>query len=76
MHFTLIENRTELRRECPASPDSPFRLPPQGVRLDALEKDLIRQALERHQGNRTRASKDLGLTRNTLLYRMQKHGLR
>jgi two-component system NtrC family response regulator len=53
-----------------------FKLPPQGVRLDELERDLIRQALERNAGNRTKAAKDLGLTRNTLLYRMQKHGLR
>ena len=53
-----------------------FKLPPQGIRLDELERDLLRQALERHGGNRTRAARDLGLTRNTLLYRMQKHGLR
>jgi two-component system NtrC family response regulator len=53
-----------------------FKLPPQGVRLDELELDLIRQALERNAGNRTKTAKDLGLTRNTLLYRMQKHGLR
>jgi len=53
-----------------------FRLPPQGVSLEELEKDLIRQALERHGENRTKAARDLGLTRNTLLYRMQKYGLR
>ncbi len=53
-----------------------FRLPPEGVRLEELERDLIRQALERHEGNRSQAARDLGLTRNTLLYRMQKHGLR
>jgi DNA-binding NtrC family response regulator len=53
-----------------------FQLPPEGIRLDELEKELLRQALERHRGNRTQAAKDLGVTRNTLLYRMQKHGLR
>jgi two-component system NtrC family response regulator len=53
-----------------------FPLPPQGVHLDEVERDLIRQALERHGGNRTQAARDLGLTRATLLYRMQKHGLR
>jgi transcriptional regulator with GAF, ATPase, and Fis domain len=46
------------------------------VSLDELERDLICQALERNGGNRTKAAKELGLTRNTLLYRMQKHGLR
>jgi DNA-binding NtrC family response regulator len=53
-----------------------IKLPPQGLRLDELERDLIVQALERSGGNRTKAAKELGLTRNTLLYRMQKHGLR
>ncbi len=53
-----------------------FRLPEQGLDLEALEIDLIRQALEVENGNQTRAAKRLGLTRNTLLYRMQKYGLR
>ena len=53
-----------------------FGLPPGGINLEALEIDLIRQALEREGGNQTRAAKALGLTRNTLLYRMQKYGLR
>ncbi len=52
-----------------------FRLPPGGVRLGELEKDLIRQALERTGGNRTRSAALLGLTRSALLYRMQKFGL-
>jgi two-component system NtrC family response regulator len=55
---------------------SSFPLPPQGIQLEELEKDLIGQALRRHGGNRTRAARELGLTRNTLLYRMQKYGLR
>jgi len=65
----------KLRGDAAAGSDIGFRLPPQGVRLEDLERELIRQALERHDGNRTRAARELGLTRNTLLYRMQKHGL-
>jgi len=53
-----------------------FRLPETGVRLDEVERDLIAQALVRTGGNRTRAARLLGLSRNTLLYRMHKHGLR
>jgi DNA-binding NtrC family response regulator len=53
-----------------------FPLPPEGVSLDDLEKQLIIQALERHGDNRTHAARTLGLSRQTLLYRMQKHGLR
>jgi two-component system response regulator AtoC len=55
---------------------SKLQLPPEGANLDAVEKDFILQALERHEGNRTHAAKTLGISRNTLLYRMRKHGLR
>jgi len=59
-----------------ANRESRFQLPEEGLVLEELERDLILQALRRHQGNRTRAARDLGLTRNTLLYRMQKYQLR
>ncbi len=52
-----------------------LRLPPEGVDFEELEKDFMRQALERTQGNRTQAAQLLGLTRSTFLYRMQKFGL-
>jgi two-component system NtrC family response regulator len=64
-----------IREDAGTASAAGFRLPPEGLRLDELECDLIRQALELHEGNRTRAAKALGLTRNTLLYRMQKYGL-
>ncbi len=64
---------------CPRAPNHegiPFQLPPEGLKLEELERDLIRQALDRQGGNRTHAARMLGLSRQTLLYRMQKHGLR
>jgi DNA-binding NtrC family response regulator len=51
-----------------------FTLPDCGLKLDALEADLIHQALNRTQGNRSQSARLLGLTRDTLLYRMQKYG--
>lgn len=51
-----------------------FTLPESGVYLDALEADLIHQALNRTRGNRSKSAKLLGVSRDTLLYRMQKHG--
>jgi DNA-binding NtrC family response regulator len=60
----------------PATSDSrAIRLPPEGVNLEAVEQDLIRQALERAQGNKSKAAELLGLTRHTLLYRMEKYGI-
>lgn len=52
-----------------------FTLPERGIQLDSLEADLIHQALSRTKGNRSKSAKLLGLSRDTLLYRMQKHGL-
>ena len=51
-----------------------FVLPETGLQLDSLEADLINQALNRTKGNRSQSAKLLGLSRDTLLYRMQKHG--
>lgn len=51
-----------------------FILPEAGLQLDSLEADLIHQALGRTKGNRSQSAKLLGLSRDTLLYRMQKHG--
>jgi DNA-binding NtrC family response regulator len=48
-------------------------LPPQGIDLNRLEADLIRQALVLAGGNKSRAARLLGLTRDTFLYRLQKH---
>ncbi len=54
---------------------SDFTLPDAGINLDNLEADLIHQALERTNGNRAKSARLLGLSRDTLLYRIQKHGL-
>ena len=51
-----------------------FTLPETGLQLDSLEADLINQALSRTRGNRSKSAKLLGISRDTLLYRMQKHG--
>ncbi len=52
-----------------------FVLPPAGVSLEELERELICQALDRMAGNKTGAARLLGLSRDTLRYRLEKHGL-
>ncbi|HHT9129336.1 MAG TPA: sigma-54-dependent transcriptional regulator [Candidatus Brocadiaceae bacterium] len=52
-----------------------FDIPPHGLSLDALEKQLVNQALEKSKNNKTKAAKLLGLTRGTFRYRLQKYGL-
>jgi transcriptional regulator with PAS, ATPase and Fis domain len=56
----------------PAGGDG-FELPDQGLRMEELEVSLIEQALSKTAGNRSRAARLLGLTRDTLLYRMKKY---
>ncbi len=50
-------------------------LPDEGVDLEELELDLIRQALERTGASVPKAAKLLGLTTKTLEVRMEKFGL-
>jgi transcriptional regulator with PAS, ATPase and Fis domain len=52
-----------------------IELPEGGINLEQVEIDLIKQALERTSGNRSRSAKLLGISRDTLLYRMQKYGI-
>jgi DNA-binding NtrC family response regulator len=52
-----------------------FSLPDQGIVLTDLEADIISQALDRTNGNRSKAARLLGLTRDTLLYRIKKYAL-
>ena len=53
----------------------PFALPDSGLRLEELEQSLIRQALDKTHGNRSRAARLLGLSRDTLLYRLKKYAI-
>jgi two-component system, NtrC family, response regulator AtoC len=53
-----------------------FMLPPEGVNLDEVERQLVVQALERAGNNQTRAAELLGLNRDQVRYRMEKFGLR
>lgn len=53
----------------------PIRLPEEGLDLEEVEREIIRQALERHDWNQTHTARYLNITRNTLIYRMQKFGL-
>jgi two-component system, NtrC family, response regulator AtoC len=43
--------------------------------LEEVERRLIEEALEVTQGNQVRAARRLGITRDTLRYRMKKYGL-
>ena len=52
-----------------------FRLPPGGVNLEDVERQLLVQALERAGGNQTHAGALLGINRDQVRYRIEKFGL-
>jgi DNA-binding NtrC family response regulator len=52
-----------------------FSLPAEPINLEDVEREIIREALRRHDGNQSQSSKYLGITRSALIYRMQKYGL-
>ncbi len=51
-----------------------FKLPPEGISIEVLEKELLRQALEMTSFNQTKASKKLDIGVDALRYRMKKFG--
>ena len=51
-------------------------LPEKGISLDDVEKDLIRQALDRAGNNQTKAAKLLNMSYDTLRYQIKKYDLK
>jgi two-component system response regulator HydG len=43
--------------------------------LEEIEKNIIQKAINKHNGNISKAAKELGLTRASLYRRLEKHGL-
>lgn len=74
--ITLNDLPDFLRRERQPVEALHLDLPPQGISLEAVEKELIVRALERFNGNQTHAAQYLDISRKTLIYRMEKFGLR
>lgn len=66
----------ELRQSPMERLTSTFKLPPDGVVMEEVERSLILQAMQRTGGNITQAAKLLGLSFRTLQYRLEKYGLR
>ena len=65
-----------LRREHVSVDTLSLDLPPQGVSLEAIEKELLLRALHKFNWNQTHAARYLDISRKALTYRMEKHGIR
>jgi DNA-binding NtrC family response regulator len=61
--------------EVPSASVTQASVPPVHKRPSALTEPEIRAALEKHEGNKTRAAQELGIALNTLKTRMKKFGI-
>ncbi|HXG66358.1 MAG TPA: sigma-54 dependent transcriptional regulator [Blastocatellia bacterium] len=66
----------EIRQEGTPATAFNFKLPPEGISFEELERSLIIQAMEQTGWNITRAAKLLGLSFRTLQYRLEKFDLK
>ena len=62
-------------RETRSASTSGYTLPEHGIDMESLEIDLIKQALLYSGGNKSKAARLLGLSRDAFLYRLKKHDL-
>lgn len=56
-------------------PESNVSLEPDSYNLDDMERSMIQKVVNKHEGNISKAAKELGLTRASLYRRLEKHGL-
>lgn len=65
-----------LVRERPAMEAIQLELPPQGISIEAVERELVLRALQRFNWNQTKAAEFLDISRKMLIYRLEKFNLR
>jgi transcriptional regulator with PAS, ATPase and Fis domain len=74
--ITVEDLPLEVRQESRPQAEGAFKLPPEGISFEDVERDLITQAMEQSDYNITKAAKLLGLTFRTLQYRLEKFGIK
>lgn len=65
-----------LRRERPPLEAIQLELPPEGISLEAVERELVVRALQKCNWNQTKAAEYLDISRKVLIYRMEKFALK
>jgi DNA-binding NtrC family response regulator len=66
----------EFRQQKPRIAKVALELPDEGIDLEEVEKEILLQALQRYHWNQTHAARYLNISRKTLIYRMEKFGMR
>ena len=77
--LSLAQYKSQQNNKQQKQEEDPFKLPPEGIDLDAfldsIERKLLKQALERTGGVKTEAAKLLGINFRSFRYRLAKHRL-
>jgi two-component system NtrC family response regulator len=74
--ITIADLPEDLRRQRDPLEAIQLELPPQGISLEAVEKELVLRALQKCNWNQTKAADYLDISRKVLIYRMEKFGLK
>jgi transcriptional regulator with PAS, ATPase and Fis domain len=72
-HLMIQQRRTHSAR--PGAAIREIQIPPEGKSLDAIEREAVSATLEITRGNRSAASRILGISRPTLARKMREYGL-
>lgn len=65
-----------LKKNDPHIQEAHIMLPPEGYSLEQLEREIIETALHQNGWNQAAAARFLRIPRHTLLYRMEKYGIK
>jgi DNA-binding NtrC family response regulator len=74
--ITAEDLPVEIRSSVHSEGAGGFKLPPEGISFEDLERSLLIQAMEQTSWNITRAAKLLGLSFRTMQYRLDKFGIK
>ena len=76
MEYVRFLVESSIEQESRPAAEGAFKLPPEGINFEEVERDLLIQAMEQTDYNITKAAKLLGLTFRTLQYRLEKFGIK
>jgi DNA-binding NtrC family response regulator len=74
--ITAEDLPVEIRASSQSEGAGGFKLPPEGISFEELERSLLIQAMEQTGWNITRAARLLGLSFRTMQYRLDKFGIK
>ncbi len=74
-HFNFLEKFEEVNKKVSSKGGYQLFIPPKGIPINIVLKDLIQQTLKITKGNQVQAAKILGLSRSKLRYRMEQLGI-